>query len=81
MAATPAGQAAVFLAETAKHVHLLVRKDGLADTMSRYLVLSNRGASGDHAADANRARGAGRRHGISIASGGAIAGTSADRDA
>jgi len=33
-----AGQAAVFLAETATHVHLLVRKDGLADTMSRYLV-------------------------------------------
>ena len=33
-----AGQAAVFLAQTAKHVHLLVRKDGLADTMSRYLV-------------------------------------------
>src|SRR5882724_8019822 len=33
-----AGQAAVFLADTAKHVHLLVRKDGLADTMSRYLL-------------------------------------------
>src|SRR5206468_999373 len=33
-----AGQAAVFLAETAKRVHLLVRKDGLADTMSRYLA-------------------------------------------
>ena len=33
-----AGQAAVFLAETARHVHLLVRKDGLAETMSRYLV-------------------------------------------
>jgi thioredoxin reductase (NADPH) len=33
-----AGQAAVFLADTARHVHLLVRKDGLADTMSRYLV-------------------------------------------
>jgi len=33
-----AGQAAVFLAETAKHVHLLVRKNGLADTMSRYLL-------------------------------------------
>src|SRR5436190_12841122 len=33
-----AGQAAVFLAETAKHVHLLVRRDGLADTMSRYLA-------------------------------------------
>src|SRR5204863_3069955 len=31
-----AGQAAVCLAETAKHGHLLVRKDGLADTMSRY---------------------------------------------
>ena len=33
-----AGQAAVFLAETATHVHLLVRKDDLAETMSRYLV-------------------------------------------
>jgi thioredoxin reductase (NADPH) len=33
-----AGQAAVFLAETARHVHLLVRKDGLAQTMSRYMV-------------------------------------------
>jgi thioredoxin reductase (NADPH) len=33
-----AGQAAVFLSEAAKHVHLLVRKDGLAETMSRYLV-------------------------------------------
>jgi thioredoxin reductase (NADPH) len=33
-----AGQAAVFLAGAAKHVHLLVRKDGLADTMSRYLI-------------------------------------------
>jgi thioredoxin reductase (NADPH) len=33
-----AGQAAVFLAQTAKCVHLLVRADGLAQTMSRYLV-------------------------------------------
>jgi thioredoxin reductase (NADPH) len=33
-----AGQAAVFLAQTARHVHILVRGDGLADTMSRYLV-------------------------------------------
>ena len=33
-----AGQAAVFLAETTRHVHLLVRKDGLGETMSRYLV-------------------------------------------
>src|SRR5207245_11074831 len=33
-----AGQAAVFLAQTAKHVHMLVRAKGLADTMSRYLI-------------------------------------------
>jgi thioredoxin reductase (NADPH) len=33
-----AGQAAVFLAQSAKRVHVLVRREGLADTMSRYLV-------------------------------------------
>ncbi|NID04071.1 FAD-dependent oxidoreductase [Luteibacter jiangsuensis] len=33
-----AGQAAVFLARTAAHVHILVRSDGLASTMSDYLV-------------------------------------------
>lgn len=33
-----AGQAAVFLAGFAKHVYLLVRGPGLADTMSRYLI-------------------------------------------
>ncbi|HEX4683590.1 MAG TPA: FAD-dependent oxidoreductase [Gemmatimonadaceae bacterium] len=33
-----AGQAAVFLAGTSRHVHVLVRSDGLADSMSRYLV-------------------------------------------
>jgi thioredoxin reductase (NADPH) len=33
-----AGQAAVFLAETTNHVHVLVRSDGLADSMSRYLI-------------------------------------------
>ena len=33
-----AGQAAVFLASTARHVHVVVRGSGLADTMSRYLV-------------------------------------------
>jgi thioredoxin reductase (NADPH) len=33
-----AGQAAVFLAQTARHVHVLVRGAGLADTMSRYLI-------------------------------------------
>jgi len=33
-----AGQAATFLAETARRVHVLVRRSGLAETMSRYLV-------------------------------------------
>jgi thioredoxin reductase (NADPH) len=33
-----AGQAAVYLAQTAKKVHILVRSGGLADTMSRYLI-------------------------------------------
>jgi len=33
-----AGQAAVFLAQTAKHVYVLVRSTALKDTMSRYLV-------------------------------------------
>jgi thioredoxin reductase (NADPH) len=33
-----AGQAAVFLASNCRHVHLLVRSKGLADSMSRYLV-------------------------------------------
>jgi thioredoxin reductase (NADPH) len=33
-----AGQAAVFLAQTVRRVHMLVRGAGLADTMSRYLV-------------------------------------------
>jgi thioredoxin reductase (NADPH) len=36
--ANSAGQAAVFLASTARHVHMLVRGPGLADTMSRYLI-------------------------------------------
>jgi thioredoxin reductase (NADPH) len=33
-----AGQAAVFLAQTARHVYMIVRADGLAETMSRYLI-------------------------------------------
>jgi thioredoxin reductase (NADPH) len=33
-----AGQAAVFLAGTSSVVHMLVRSQGLADTMSRYLI-------------------------------------------
>ncbi|HMH20051.1 MAG TPA: FAD-dependent oxidoreductase [Burkholderiales bacterium] len=33
-----AGQAAVFLAGGCRHVHVLVRSDGLANSMSRYLI-------------------------------------------
>jgi thioredoxin reductase (NADPH) len=33
-----AGQAAAFLAQTVKRLHVLVRGDGLVDTMSRYLI-------------------------------------------
>jgi len=33
-----AGQAAVFLSDSVKHVHVLVRGRGLADSMSRYLI-------------------------------------------
>ena len=33
-----AGQAAVYLSETARKVHMVVRGPGLADTMSRYLI-------------------------------------------
>jgi thioredoxin reductase (NADPH) len=33
-----AGQAAVFLAQTASKVHVLVRSRGLAESMSRYLI-------------------------------------------
>jgi thioredoxin reductase (NADPH) len=33
-----AGQAAVFLAQTTKHVHILIRSACLAKTMSRYLI-------------------------------------------
>ena len=37
-AGNSAGQAAVFLAQGAKRVHMLIRSEGLADTMSRYLI-------------------------------------------
>jgi thioredoxin reductase (NADPH) len=33
-----AGQAAVFLAQSTRHVYVLVRGSGLADTMSKYLI-------------------------------------------
>jgi len=36
--ANSAGQAVMFLAETAKRVHMLIRGEGLAQTMSRYLI-------------------------------------------
>ena len=36
--ANSAGQAAVFLARTSKHVHVLVRGPGLSESMSRYLI-------------------------------------------
>jgi thioredoxin reductase (NADPH) len=36
--ANSAGQAAVFLASQVRHVHMLIRGPGLADTMSRYLI-------------------------------------------
>ena len=37
-AGNSAGQAAVYLAETCRRVHMLVRSDGLSDSMSRYLI-------------------------------------------
>ena len=37
-AGNSAGQAAVFLAQTAARVYMLVRSSGLADSMSRYLI-------------------------------------------
>jgi thioredoxin reductase (NADPH) len=33
-----AGQAAVYLSNSARHVHVMVRGKGLTDTMSRYLI-------------------------------------------
>jgi thioredoxin reductase (NADPH) len=36
--ANSAGQAAMFLAGQARHVHVLIRGPGLVDTMSRYLI-------------------------------------------
>jgi thioredoxin reductase (NADPH) len=37
-AGNSAGQAAVFLAQTARRVHMLIRSAGLAESMSRYLI-------------------------------------------
>jgi thioredoxin reductase (NADPH) len=41
-----AGQAAVFLAQTARRVHMLVRSEGLERKMSRYLIRRIEGNSG-----------------------------------
>ena len=54
-----AGQGAVYLARHARSVHILVRRDGLADTMSRYLIrrteetpnIFSPSPFGDHPAD------------------------------
>ena len=56
-----AGQAAVFLAQTAQRVHILVRSRGLADTMSRYLVRRIEENPAIIAAYAHGDRGAGGR--------------------
>src|SRR5439155_22891710 len=37
-AGNSAGQAAVFLAQAARRVHMVIRSTRLADTMSRYLI-------------------------------------------
>ena len=46
-----AGQAAVFLAQTARHVHMLIRSGGLAETMSRYLIRRIEEDSANHRPD------------------------------
>ena len=45
-----AGQAAVYLSQTAGKVHMLVRSKQLADTMSRYLIQRIEENSGDRSA-------------------------------
>ena len=52
-----AGQAAVFLAQTARRVHVLVRSDGLAESMSRYLIRRIEDNPGDRPAHADGDRG------------------------
>ena len=60
--ANSAGQAAVFLARTARKVHMLVRGKALSDTMSRYLIRRIEETPNDRAARRDRDRRArGRR--------------------
>ena len=56
-----AGQAAVFLARTAAHVHILVRASGLAATMSDYLIQRIEELAADHPAPLHRDHRAGGR--------------------
>ena len=56
-----AGQAAVFLAGIAKHVHLIIRRDSLAETMSNYLVTRIQNSAPHHPPQEHRNREAGRR--------------------
>ena len=55
-----AGQAAVFLAQTSKRVHMLVRSSGLAESMSRYLIRRIEQNPAIVLSDQHRNRGAGR---------------------
>ena len=56
-----AGQAAVFLAQTTKRVHMLVRSTGLAESMSRYLIRRIEEDSYDSITTTNGDRGRRRR--------------------
>ncbi len=49
-----AGQAAVFLSQSMEHVHMLVRSENLASTMSRYLIRRIRREPEDYAPDPDR---------------------------
>ena len=56
-----AGQAAVFLARGSAHLHMLVRGEGLAATMSRYLIRRIEEDAEHHASHADEDRSARRR--------------------
>jgi thioredoxin reductase (NADPH) len=49
-----AGQAAVFLSQTARRVHILIRSEGLKSTMSRYLIGGSRTARGSRCTPTRR---------------------------
>ena len=72
-----AGQAAVFLAQTARRVHMLVRSDGLAESMSRYLIRRIEDNPAIDAAHAHRDRRARRRRPSRARAAGATSATGA----